>query len=113
MGDTLYKMATEISMNDSNFGLWDKGQLVVVLSRTKIARNTRFVGGKHDALMAIRTILVKRTQWSDYMDEVLELITINSETPLQHNRTFDQISFLFRICDLELPTRRTGYVYIY
>ena len=28
MGDTLNKMATSISMNNSNFELWDKGQLV-------------------------------------------------------------------------------------
>ena len=81
-GYTLYKMATDISMNNSNFGLWDKGQLVVVLSCTKII----FVGDKNDASMAIRTIFMKRNQWSDYMDEVLELITINSEIPIAVSR---------------------------
>ena len=30
MGDTLIRMATELSMSDPNFRLWDKGQLVVL-----------------------------------------------------------------------------------
>ena len=46
MGDTLPIMATEISRNDANFKLWDKGQMIVILSRTKLAKNTIFVGDK-------------------------------------------------------------------
>ena len=46
MGDTLQIMATQISSQDSNFSLWDKGQLVVLLSRTKKAENSIFIGKK-------------------------------------------------------------------
>lgn len=46
MGDTLLKMATEIFRSDPNFCMWDKGQLVVILSRTKRARDSIFVGNK-------------------------------------------------------------------
>jgi len=35
MGDTLISIAMEISLNDPQFRLWDKGKLVVILSRTK------------------------------------------------------------------------------
>ena len=52
MGDTLPYIATTISQSDSNFHLWDKGQLVVILSRTKIAKNSIFVGSKTDTLNA-------------------------------------------------------------
>ena len=40
IGDTLNRMATEISINDPAFRLWDKGQLVVVIIR----------GGKDDTI---------------------------------------------------------------
>ena len=62
MGDTLQYMATQISSNDSNFHLWDKGQLVVILSRTKLARNSTFVGAKNDTLNALTELLLKKTQ---------------------------------------------------
>ena len=37
-GDALQHVATQISRRDNNFNLWDKGQLVVILSRTKHAK---------------------------------------------------------------------------
>ena len=42
MGETLHKVAIEISDN----GLWDKAQVVVACSRTKLGVNTIFVGEK-------------------------------------------------------------------
>ena len=98
MGDTLQYMATQISSNDSNFHLWDKGQLVVILSRTKLARNSIFVGPKNDTLNALTELLMKKTQWSDYIEEVLSLVTINnSETFRQlHTRnSMNQNAFPF------------------
>ena len=56
-GDTLNKMATSISMNNSNFELWDKGQLVVILSRTKHAKDSIFVGPKEETLSAFKQLL--------------------------------------------------------
>ncbi len=40
MGDTLTKMATQISKTNSDLKMWDKGQLVVILSRTKRASDS-------------------------------------------------------------------------
>ena len=34
MGDTLHKVATEVSLEDSHYMLWDKAQVIVLLSRT-------------------------------------------------------------------------------
>ena len=77
MGDTLVHMATSISNTDCNFSLWDKGQLVVILSRTKVGKKSIFVGPKNDTLSAFRMLLLKKTQWCDFIEEVLELVTIN------------------------------------
>ena len=57
MGDTLNQMATSISTKDCNFELWDKGQLVVILSRTKFAKDSIFVGSKEETLTAFRQLL--------------------------------------------------------
>ena len=46
MGDTLGSVATSISLNNNKFILWDKGQLIVIISRTKHAKDTIFVGIK-------------------------------------------------------------------
>ena len=62
MGDTLPIMATEISRNNSNYKMWDKGQMVVILSRTKCAKNTIFVGDKNGTLSALKDLLTRKTQ---------------------------------------------------
>lgn len=113
MGDTLWRMATEISIHDANFKLWDKGQLIVILSRTKMARDTIFVGNIDDTIDALKELLVRRTQWTDYMEDVLRIITINNNTAsATTTQTMSQESFPFRICDISLPTCNTGYVYM-
>ena len=115
-GDTLPSMATEISQNNGNFKMWDKGQMIVILSRTKYAKDTIFVGDKSDTLEALKNLLTRKTQWTDYMEEVLELITVNA-TSNQHpvlpaSRRMSQSSFPYRICDVSLPQCNTGYVYM-
>ena len=113
MGDTLSHMATEISRTDGNFKMWDKGQMIVILSRTKSAANTIFVGDKSDTLRALKDLLTRKTQWTDYMEEVLRLVTIN-HTNENHTttRTLRQQVFPYRICDIQLPQCNTGYVYM-
>jgi predicted GIY-YIG superfamily endonuclease len=118
-GETLSSMATEVSLNDPLFRLWDKGQLVVILSRTKQAKNTIFVGNKPDTIDALKSILTKKTQWCDYIEHVLELVTVNSSSNniLQRHQIrnqrhlMNQEAFPFRICDIPLPQCRTGFVY--
>jgi predicted GIY-YIG superfamily endonuclease len=117
MGDTLIHMATSISNTDPNFNIWDKGQLVVLLSRTNYAIDSIFVGPKEETLAAFRTLLTLKSQWSDYIEDVLELVTINSmnntrNDPIQQPRTLTPRSFPFRMCDFPLPQCSSGYVYM-
>ena len=92
MGDTLSYMATEISLVNGNFKMWDKGQMIVILSRTKYASNTIFVGDKNDTLRALKDVLTRKTQWTDFMEEILCLLTINktNDNQIRTPRTFTQ-----------------------
>ena len=107
-------MGTEISSYDSDYGIWDKGQVVVILSRTKRASDTVFVGNKIDTLKALKAVLMKKTHWSDYIEKMLELVTINrsnSDVNTRGEGVMNQNQFPFRICDITLPQCRTGFVY--
>ena len=111
-GDTIQTMATEISKNNSNFKLWDKGQMIVLLSRTKRACDTIFVGDKIDTLNALKTLLTIKTQWTDYMEDVISIVTINTSEQQEQRRVHTQTSFPFRIVDVSLSQCNTGYVYM-
>jgi hypothetical protein len=52
MGDTSESMASEISCHDSCFGMWDKGMLVALISRTKLPSQAICVGPKQSTFIA-------------------------------------------------------------
>ena len=79
------------------------------------AKDTIFVGDKNDAIAALKALLTQKTQWTDYMEEVLSLTTINSDAsvgPNQIRRVFTPSSFPYRIRDSALPQCNTGHVYM-
>lgn len=113
MGDASPFMASQISSCDSSFSMWDKGQLAMILSRSDYAKNSIFIGPKNDTLDALTQLLLKKTQWTDYIENVLEIVAINriennnisdesNEQVLHHN------TCLFRICDSQLPAVSSG-----
>ena len=116
MGDTLPSVAIEISQQNSNFKMWDKGQMVVVTSRTKLGKDTIFVGNKNDVLNSMKILLTRRTQWTDLMDDVLRVITVNysfnSIESGMDSHILTQDTNPFCICDVCLPECNTGYVYM-
>ena len=112
MGDTYESMASMISTTDKHFGLWDKGQLIVILSRTRDPSKTIFVGDKEDTLRAFRALLTKRTQWTDFMEHILDVITINTSTSRQSTITAVPEHYPFQVCNMELPQCNTGFVYM-
>ena len=115
MGDTYNRMAISVSDFEKQYSLWDRGQLIVILSRTRLMKNTIFVGQKQETIRALKRLLTHRSQWSEYIDEVLDITTIHNESntgeEVTGNLTLDQTNFPFRICDISLPQDQTGYVY--
>jgi predicted GIY-YIG superfamily endonuclease len=110
MGDTYESMASEISNTNPDYGLWDRGQLVVLISRTKVPNKTIFVGPKHETLQTLKSVLTKRTQWTNFITAILNVITVN-EAPV-HGRILSPESFPFRISDMRLPETDQGIVYM-
>ena len=88
--------------------------LIVLLSRTQRADQTIFVGNKTETLAALKDILLQRTNWTDLIENVLDLITINLSNEIEQHRSriLDPRPYPFRICDMPLPQCRTGYVYM-
>ena len=63
---------------------------------------------KTETLAAFRSLLTLKSQWSDYIEDVLELVTVNSGSVVQNQvresqRTLRPENFPFRICDISLP----------
>ena len=110
MGDTYESMASEISHSDPNFGLWDRGQLVVIISRTRLPSKTIFVGCKEQTLDTLRSVLLRKTQWTDHISDILEIITVNGNPSSPRVLTHD--NFPFRIRDATLPNDNSGIVYM-
>lgn len=117
MGDTYYIMATSVSNVIKQLRLWEKGQLIVLISRTRTMKNTIFVGSKSDTIAGLVELLTKRSQWSNYMDQVMDIVTIrNDSTEIESgmqetNSVMNQINYPFRLCDIDLPQDKTGAVY--
>ena len=108
MGEALNKIAIQIT--ESMFELWDKAQVIVALTRTKIGKNVIIVGDMQETINAIISLIQTRIQWTNYMENILDLITvgenIEERVPILNYR-----SFPFRICDISLPQSKTGFVY--
>jgi hypothetical protein len=67
MGETILGIATTVSTSDSKFALWEKGQLLVILSRTPTLKDMYFVGNKLETLATFALLLDKKTQYEEYV----------------------------------------------
>ena len=101
----------QISDTDQNFKIWDKAQVIVACSRTRIGGNTIFVGDKTSTINTLTSLIQQRNQWTDYMEMVLNLVTINGTSENNQVIFNQERSFPFRICDISLPQCNTGFVY--
>ncbi len=118
MGDTLGKAATQISMTDPNHRLWDKAQVIVYLSQTHWASDIIFVGNKEDTLNALVTLIQLQTQYADYMEYILDVLS--GSTRHQNQRNPNPVPVLdilesqhpFRPTDNPLPQDASGFCYI-
>ena len=107
IGHSVSQIATELKDN----GIWERAMVVVLLSRVSYAKDIIFVGDKASNLRAIKTGLMQRNQYDEYMNHVvmvLESITNKStmSMPLYLTR------HPFRPKDIPLPIDNTGFVYM-
>ena len=77
-GKHTYKDDQKTLMNGSTFKLWGNVQLIVVVILTKEAKNNISAGDQNGNLKAMRHIILQMTQWTEYMEQLIDVITINS-----------------------------------
>ena len=111
MVDALINMATEIYTTDPSFRIWDKRKLGVVISRRKV-ENTIFVSDKNYNLNKIRQIIPQKIQWTDCVVQNIDLVTWNYRYDIHQTWMLTQETFPFRICDIDIPKYRKGFVYM-
>ena len=62
MGYYLINIAIKISRSNEDFKIWDKGQMMLILSCTKLAKNNISVGYKNNTLLSLKDLLTRKTQ---------------------------------------------------
>ncbi len=109
MGRTLYQVATEIGQANENFHLWDRGQLVVLMSRTKYARDTIFVTEEvDDTVKALSTLLKRQSQFDAFIEHLIKMLSVGEEIEYPHLNYND---FPYRLKDIAIPQDCSGFVY--
>ena len=68
MGDTYNHMEILVSDIEKLFSLWDRCQLIVILLRIRIMKNTISVGLKNETISGLKIMLTQRTKWCDYIE---------------------------------------------
>jgi predicted GIY-YIG superfamily endonuclease len=110
MGATVSFLVTEIGRS-LNLCLWEAAQAVVLLSRTRRARDIYFIGSKKEVIEALWDALLIEDQFSSYITYLLKKLC-DEEEP-EKAFTIDQANeHPFRPIDIPLPTRNEFCSYI-
>ena len=64
-------------------------QVIDALSRTKLGNDITFIGDERGTINTLVSILKYRTQWTDYMNRVLSLVSINGDINDRKGSIFD------------------------
>ena len=117
-GLTINKIASELNMFSSDYNFWDVAQLLVLLSRTRKAENIFFVGNKQTTIKSIISLLQTSSQWTDYMENVIQLLESTAENKMvttndneRNIPVFDFNMFPLDYKCIPIPRCNTGYVY--
>lgn len=111
MGSEAAAVATQLSCDDKSFELWEKGQFVVLMSRTECAKRVIFVGNKGETLAAIREIVLMTSQYDDYIQHVLDVLC-GRNAPGWIPPVINLSNHVLRARDVKLPQGGTGVVYL-
>jgi len=114
MGNDVLQLVTKVSLTDKWYRLWDKEQIVVLLSRTSYARDIIFVGDPDDTINALVKLIKTRTQYAEYISHVLDMLCGERDTDslIPAIITIRQQFHPFRPADVGIPQELSGYCYI-
>jgi len=99
MGASASYLVTQVSTLEDET-MWEAAQMVVLLSRTRCAKNICFVGESSSTIDALWSALTTKDQFTDFILGLLK--SLLSGTPSQFNATI-QDDFPYRPKDWALP----------
>ena len=114
MGATLCKMATEVNVRGSGNQLWEKGQVLVMVSRTKLAKDLIFVGNRLQTLEIICDLIQVQSQYDTFINHVLAVLSrrYGPGAQMQTPRVVEERHHYLRPNDIPLPEAGNGCCYL-
>ena len=106
IGETILFVATQISC-DGQYAVWDRNQVLVLLSRVPSLSNLMFVGQLGDNLATIRHVLSNVDSLEQSADNIVEKCNV-----LRDGDRFIMPSLYSPSMTIELPSVPCGYVYM-
>jgi len=112
MGQNVAELITKVTESaESQFFLWEREQVVVLLSRTHFAKDIYFVGDPRETSAALAHLLMKKSQFSEYIHHLLTQFEKRNSADIMPPM-IDLSIHPFHQVDIELPQDGSGYVYI-
>jgi hypothetical protein len=112
-------MVSKVSSTDPMYELWDREQVVVLLSRTFQAKEMYFHGNPADTAQTLFGLLQRHSQYLSYMRSILSRIAIVPDDIANNRTQRPQVvdfsitaSHPFRPCDIPIPCNNSGFVYM-
>jgi predicted GIY-YIG superfamily endonuclease len=115
MGQTISSLVTRIGKHrTSPYSLWMPSQVVVLLSRTRKAKDTIFVtDNPTEVANSLYNLLLKQSPFRDYLSYMLDQLCSGQQTTnIQSMLEINMHHSIFRPSDATIPTDNTGHVYI-
>ena len=79
IGETVDLLAAHFGAEDTQHGMWDPKQLLVLISRVKTLRNFYITSSRPATVAAIKTLLAKRDERGLYVDEIINRLNMLKE----------------------------------
>lgn len=113
MGQTLANLITRVGRNPSPYSLWLPSQVVVLLSRTKYAKDTTFISkNPRETAKILFDALKQQTAFRCYIAYLLDRLCAGSNEGTPEPIAIDQSKCIFRPRDVPLQSDNSGCVYM-
>ena len=111
MGQTLSVQVSQVSRTDPAYLMWERAQVVVILSRTKRGKDTIFVGDPMESALACLECLLRVSQYHQYIRHLLDNL-VETGTHQVAPSYVDTRIHPYRAIDISLPVEGAGVVYM-
>ena len=112
LGETCEAIATEIGEKSSKFGLWEREQLLVLVSRVRSLDNLTFVGDRQRTWQAIAVLLRQWSLASEHIDARIKAMDRMNAGNDALPRIVAPLPHSLRGLNSEVPYQACGFVYL-